>query len=159
MMKNHFKYFSLLLVLCFTCITMFSGAQTFNLKSQAAETDLKIIGDSAYFFMDRKDVMDLIKQLAKQDKKDYSILIKKMKGVCFESINLRKEIDDQEITAVQYLIRTKLLALALQENKVAVKWKKGGEFLSQVFQKENPKSNQKSFTDADGKIVFPIQNQ
>jgi hypothetical protein len=72
---------------------------------------------------------------------------------------LRKEIDDQEITAVQYLIRTKLLALALQENKVAVKWKKGGEFLSQVFQKENPESNQKSFTDADGKIVFPIQNQ
>ena len=91
MMKNHFKYFSLLLVLCFTCIAMFSGAQTFNLKSQAAETDLKIIGDSAYFFMDRKDVMDLMKQLAKQDKKDYSILIKKMKGVCFESINLRKE--------------------------------------------------------------------
>jgi hypothetical protein len=138
--------------------------QTYSLKQKSAETDLKIICDSAYFFMDRKDVVVIIKKLEKQNKKNYKQLIKKMNGVCFEAINLRKTNDDADIAILQKIFLSDIIFNAIQTKKVAIQWKKSNDYLNTVLDKSaiinisgvypNATTTTHTIFDANGVVLF-----
>ncbi len=103
-------------------------AQTFTLKPKAKETDIVLVNSNAYFYIDRNDVIVLMKDLCKRTKQDYSLYIKKMKGHCFESVHLEKSIDDPEITAITAMLNNDLILMGLKKNKFAIKEKKSDKF-------------------------------
>jgi hypothetical protein len=158
-LKILFRNIIVLFVLCF-CVTVNAFAQNYKLKTKSTETDLKIIDKDYYFFMDRKDVVAYIKKISKAEHKNLKIEIKKMKGVCFESINLNKQIDDVEITSVQNLLKTKIVTMALRDGKIAVQNKKSQQFLQELKTTSQQNTNtmqntiQTNFIDKDSNIIY-----
>jgi hypothetical protein len=153
-MKTILKNSTIVLVLLF--VTNSVLGQVYPLKTKVAETDLKIICDSAYFFMDRKDVTAILKKMEKVNKVKYTMPIKKMNGVCFEAINLRKPNEDKDIEQVQQLFLTTILNQAITTKKVAVQWKKSKEFIPELIKSTTNNTNT-VFSDKN-KIVLQINS-
>jgi hypothetical protein len=159
-LKSYLKNSIIVCLLLLLISTQHAFGQVFELKQKIVETDLKIISDSVYFFMDRRDVMLIMRQMEKTNKKDYKILIKKMKGVCFEAINLNKIIDDKEISAIQLLMKNEFLFLAVKQKKVAMQYKKSKQFIDKVQLVITDNGNSYSKTlinqilDITGKVIF-----
>jgi hypothetical protein len=163
-MKRLLKH--IIIICCLLIVNNCLHAQIYSLKTKVAETDLKIICDSAYFFMDRNDIITMLKKMEKTDKVKYTMPIKKMNGVCFEAINLRKPNEDKDIVLVQQLFLNKIIHMAIMQKKVAIKWKKSTKYLTAVNESMGNKiscgsaeSYQSSFhhiTDDNGAIIFTI---
>jgi hypothetical protein len=158
-LKNILQHIIFVLSFCIL-VNVNASAQNFKLKTKSAETDLKIIDKDYYFFMNRNDVIGYLKQLGKTEHQNYKIEIKKMKGVCFESINLNKQIDDVEITSVQNLLKNKIVTMALRDGKVAVQNKKSQQFIleinkiSQQYTDTLQTTIQTIFIDKDSNIIY-----
>jgi hypothetical protein len=90
------------------------------------DKDVKIALDSAEMIMSRADLIKYLKKVQRTTKASTKILQKKMKGVCFSELNLRTDIPDDEITAIQKLLLNPIMAMAAQDGKIAIR-KKGSK--------------------------------
>ncbi|MFM2388065.1 MAG: hypothetical protein RL660_2822 [Bacteroidota bacterium] len=101
---------------------------TFN-----ADKDVKIVLDSLEIFMSRDAIVKYLKQVQRNGGSNTKVLRKKMKGVCFSEINLRTDIPDDEITAIQKLLKEQIVRYALYEGNAGIKLKAKGEYFTTLF--------------------------
>jgi hypothetical protein len=149
---------NIIIVVCLLLTSHVVFSQVYTLKTISADDDLKIICDSVYFFMDRKDVIDILKKMAKTDKKNYKMPIKKMKGICFEAINLRKPNDDKDIALLQQLFLKKIIYKGIITNKIAAQWKNDKKFITEVHAETIATIDSTSLSDAK-RINFLDSNE
>lgn len=132
-----------------------------TLMQQHQENFLKVIDSNAIFFIDNKNVIKYLKIAGKENGNNYSKLIKKLKGLCFPTVNLNKEIPDEEITMVQQLLRSEILVRAIQAGVVEVQ-PLGSKFslptanfiFSEPIAVENKMEQTFTLIDANGRTLF-----
>jgi hypothetical protein len=90
------------------------------------DKDVKIVLDSAEMVMSRAHLIQYLKKAERITNSNTKVLRKKMKGVCFSELNLRTDIPDDEITAIQKLMLAPIMAMAAQDGKIAIR-KKGSK--------------------------------
>jgi hypothetical protein len=98
-----------------------------------ADKDVKIVLDTLEIFMSRTSVVKYLKVMQKNGHGNTKILRKKMNGVCFSEINLRTDIPDQEITAIQKLLRERIVRYAICEGNAGLKPKSAYTYCTSII--------------------------
>jgi hypothetical protein len=148
-------------ICCSTIQAQFIKLSSANLLTKIPNDAVKIIDSNAVLYMTNKNIIKALRIASKENGQDYSVMIKKLKGVCFTTINLTKKIDDLDITVLQNLLREEVISRAIIDGKVALFPLKSNDPIPTITVKmvENNvilnRLNQRYlFLDANGKIMF-----
>jgi hypothetical protein len=132
-----------------------------NLWTETSATALKIIDSNAILYIENKNIIKYLKKAGKENGTDYKLMLKKLKGVCFSTINLNKEITDKEISDLQGLLKSEILTRALLEGKVAITPLGSERKMSTAFYVLANNNTQEGtiiytyqYLDANGRIMF-----